>query len=153
MRWNTRSMSRRGTHRPPGPSYLTPFGPGRVMRRDPLAFVSTLARDYGDVVRLGMGPIAVYMLHHPDGVKHVLQDNHQNYVKGPVIARVKVLIGDGLFTSEGDFWLRQRRLAQPAFHRDRIAGFVGAMVGRTDERLAQLESAARLRDPIDVGAE
>jgi len=123
------------------------------MRRDPLGFVSALARDYGDVVLLRMGPLQAYLLHHPDGVKHVLQDNNQNYVKGPIIARTKVLIGDGLFTSEGDFWRRQRRLAQPAFHRERIAGFAAAMVRRADERLARWETAAARGDAIDVAAE
>jgi cytochrome P450 len=138
---------------PPGPFYWTPLALGRVMRRDPLAYVSNLSRDYGDVVCLCMGTMRVYFLHHPDGVKHVLQDNNQNYVKGPIIARVKVLIGDGLFTSEGDFWRRQRRLAQPAFHRERIAGFADAMARRTAERLARWEPAAASGEPIDVAAE
>jgi cytochrome P450 len=123
------------------------------MRRDPLAYVAGLARDYGDVVRLGLGPLAIYSITHPDGVKHVLQDNNQNYVKGEIIARVKILIGEGLFTSEGTFWRRQRRLAQPAFHRERIAGFVDTMVRRTAERLAGWEIAVRNGEPIDVAAE
>ena len=123
------------------------------MRRDPLAFVAALAREYGDVVCLRMGPVRIYLLHHPDAVKHVLQDNNTNYVKGPVIARVKVLIGEGLFTSEGDFWRRQRRLAQPAFHRERIAGFADTMVRCTAERLSRWETAARRGEPIDVAAE
>src|SRR5262245_8783991 len=126
----------------PGPSYWTPFEAGRIMRRDPLGFVAAMARDYGDVVCLRMGPVRLYSVHHPDGVKHVLQDNNQNYVKGPVIGRVKVLIGDGLFTSEGDFWRRQRRLAQPAFNRERLAGFFAPMVRRTAERLARWEPVA-----------
>jgi cytochrome P450 len=139
--------------RPPGPSYWSPFVQGRIMRRDPLAYVSALARDHGDVVRLGLGPVCVYLFTHPDAVKHVLQDNNQNYVKGEIIGRVKVLIGEGLFTSEGDFWRRQRRLAQPAFHRDRIAGFVDTMVRRTAERLDGWEPAVRSGEPIDVAAE
>jgi cytochrome P450 len=146
-------MRRGRERRPPGPFYWTPFEAGIVMRRDPLAFVTALAREYGDVVCLRMGPLRIYLLHHPDGVKHVLQDNNQNYVKGPVIARVKVLIGEGLFTSEGDFWRRQRRLAQPGFHRERIAGFADTMVRRTAERLARWEPAAHRGEPIDVGGE
>jgi cytochrome P450 len=139
--------------RPPGPFYWTPFAAGRVMRRDPLAFVAALARDHGDVVCLRLGPLRVYSIHHPDGVKHVLQDNNQNYVKGEIIGRVKVLIGEGLFTSEGDFWRRQRRLAQPAFHRERIATFAGTMVRRTAERLARWQPAVEQGQPIDVAAE
>ena len=124
-----------------------------MIRHDPLAFVSGLARDYGDVVRLGMGPISAYLFFHPDAVKHVLQDNNQNYVKGQIIGRVKILIGEGLFTSEGDFWRRQRRLAQPAFHRERIAGFAATMVRCTEERLARWEGAARRGEGFDVSAE
>ena len=123
------------------------------MRRDPLAFVEALAREYGDAVCLGLGIVDVYLFHHPDAVKHVLQDNNQNYVKGEVIGRVKVLIGEGLFTSEGDLWRRQRRLAQPAFHRERIAGFADTMVRRTAERLARWEPAVRRGEPIEVASE
>ncbi len=139
--------------RPPGPFYWTPFVAGRIMRRDPLAFVAALARDYGDVSCLRMGPLRIYLVHHPDGVKHVLQDNNQNYVKGEVIGRVKVLIGEGLFTSEGEVWRRQRRLAQPAFHRERIAGFAATMVRRTAERLAGWETSVRRGEPIELASE
>ena len=77
--------------RPPGPRYLTPFGAGREMRRDPLDFVTRLARDHGDFVLLRMGPVRAWMAFHPDAVRRVLQENHQNYVKGPIVGRVKVL--------------------------------------------------------------
>ena len=62
--------------------------------------MTELFREHGDVVCLGMGPIDAWLLHHPDAVKHVLQDNNQNYTKGPIIGRVKALLGEGLFTSE-----------------------------------------------------
>lgn len=124
-----------------------------MIRRDPLGFVTTLARDYGDVVHLGMGFVDGYLFFHPDAAKHVLQDNNQNYVKGQIIGRVKILIGEGLFTSEGEFWRRQRRLAQPAFHRDRIASFAATMVRCTEERLARWEGAARRGEAFDVAAE
>jgi cytochrome P450 len=129
--------------RPPGPSYWSPFKPLRIMRRDPLGFLTAIARDYGDVVCISMGPIRAYQLHHPDYVKHVLQDNNQNYVKGPIIARTKILIGEGLFTSEGGFWRRQRRLAQPAFHRERVAGYGQEMVAATERHLATWRDGER----------
>jgi cytochrome P450 len=144
---------RSGGARPPGPAFLTPFEAGRMMRRDPLTFVSGLARDYGDSVLVRMGPMHFYMFFHPDAVKHVLQENHQNYVKGPIIARVKVLIGEGLFTSEGSFWRRQRRLAQPAFHRERIAGLVDTMVRCTAERLEGWAPRVAHGAPFDVAEE
>jgi cytochrome P450 len=146
-------MWREREKRPPGPSYLTPFGVGVEMRRDPLTWVAQLARDYGDVVLVRMGPVHVYMAFHPDAVKHVLQEHHTNYVKGPIVGRVKVLIGEGLFTSEGSFWRRQRRLAQPAFHRDRISGFVDTMVRCTADRLDGWTERAARGTPFDVAAD
>jgi cytochrome P450 len=137
----------------PGPRYLTPFAATRAMKRDPLAFVTDLAREWGDVVRVRMGPISVHMFFHPEAVRHILQEHNQRYVKGPIVGRVKVLIGEGLFTSEGTFWRRQRRLAQPAFHRERVAGFVETMVAATSERLDAWQEATRTGDPIDVAAE
>jgi cytochrome P450 len=143
----------RQRERPPGPSYLTPFLVGREMRADPLGFVGRLFGDYGDVSLLRMGPVQAYMFFHPDDVKHVLQERHTNFVKGPIVGRVKILIGEGLFTSEGDFWRRQRRLAQPAFHRERIAGFVDTMVRCTAERLDAWEPRVASGASFDVAAE
>jgi cytochrome P450 len=138
---------------PPGPRYLTPYGFSAAFRPDPLAYTLGLARRFGDVVRIRVGPFRSYMVFHPDDVKHVLQDNHQNYVKGLIIDRTKVLIGDGLFTSEGSFWRRQRRLAQPAFHRQRSAGFATAMTDATAAMLARWDAHAGSGVPFDVAAE
>lgn len=99
---------------------------------------------YGDVVRHRVGPLVVHLIRHPDHVKHVLQENHANYLKGRGLQKVKVLLGEGLLTSEGDFWRRQRKLAQPAFHHKRLHGLGEIMVAVTDamctaweERIAQ----------------
>src|SRR5215510_808516 len=107
----------------PGLRLITPFSVLHQMRTDPLGFLRRQFETYGDTTATRLGPFWAYTIHHPDDVKRVLQDNNQNYVKGPIIAKAKILIGEGLFTSEGDFWRRQRRLAQPAFHRQRIAAF------------------------------
>jgi len=146
-------MGLRTRHRPPGPAFWTPLAAGRRIRADPLGYVTELFREHGDVVCLGMGPIDAWMLNHPDAVKHVLLDNNQNYTKGPLIGRVKALLGEGLFTSEGDFWRRQRRLAQPAFHRERIAGFAQTMIRCATERLDRWTPAVERGEPIDVGGE
>ena len=103
------------------------------------------ASEYGDVARYRLGNITFYQINHPDGVQHILQDNHHNYIKGDLFDIIRQLAGDGLFTSEGDLWLRQRRLMQPAFHRRRIAGFGEIMTGRTLDMLAQWERRA---DPV-----
>ena len=118
--WRDVARARNGF--PAGPRFWTPFGMMASFRPDPLGFYQTAFRTFGDVVGFHVGPFSSLLIAHPDHIKHVLQDNNHNYVKGIVIAKLKVLIGEGLFTSEGDFWRRQRQLAQPAFHRQRLGG-------------------------------
>jgi len=113
--------------RAPGKRFPTAFHFFFEARRDPLAMLLWAAREYGDVARFDAWPLTAHLVFHPDHVKYVLQDNNRNYWKGDLIGRVKPLIGEGLFTSEGDFWRRQRRLAQPAFHRERIESFATIM--------------------------
>ncbi len=67
-----------------------------------------------------------WVIHHPDDVKRVLVTNHRNYTKGVGLDRVKLLLGNGIMTSEGEFWRRQRRMMQPAFHRKVIGQFAAA---------------------------
>ena len=128
------------------------LGNVRALRRDPLAFLTSLARDLGDVASFRVGPRTITLLARPDAVRHVLQDNARNYDKQtPGFDVVRELLGQGLLTSEGDFWRRQRRLAQPAFHRQRLAGFAGAMA-EAGEGLAR-ECLARGGAPFDVAEE
>jgi cytochrome P450 len=136
----------------PGPFFFEPFSAAWRMMRDPLGMLEEGHRTYGDVVRTRIGPLAYYTLFHPDHVKQVLQDNNHNYVKGPLIARAKVLIGDGLFSSEGDFWRRQRRLAQPAFHRQRIGAFAETMVACGRDELDAWAGVAASGSSFDLMA-
>lgn len=119
---------------PPAPPGNALFGHVKAFKADPLEFLTRLAREHGDVARIKLVQ-DIYLLSHPNHVKHVLQDNHVNYTKGFMYQRMEPLIGKGLLTSEGDFWKRQRRLAQPAFHRQRIAGFADIMTRRTNAML------------------
>jgi len=144
-------MIANGARHAPGRSYPTPLHFFLAARRDPLVFLRWAAREYGDVVRFDAWPLViVHLLYHPDHIKHVLQDNNRNYWKGNLIGRVKPLIGEGLFTSEGDFWRRQRRLAQPAFHRQRIEGFATLMSAAGSRMLDGWERAAARGTPIDL---
>ena len=107
---------------PPEPSIPRPL---RIWRglRDPIGFL-TYCEGFGDIVTLRRG--RTYALFNPDYIKHVLQDNAKAYEKGEKYrALLCPIMGNGLFTSEGPFWLRQRRLAQGAFHRTQMDGFAG----------------------------
>src|SRR3954465_9651096 len=98
---------------------LTQFG------RDPLGFLEQCAREHGDFVPIRFLNKTVYVLNDPEHLEYVLATNARNFRKtlGYRTPFMRRLFGQGLLTSEGDFWLRQRRLAQPAFHRDRIATY------------------------------
>jgi cytochrome P450 len=99
-----------------------------AFRRDPLKFLTRLAREHGDIVPFRMGPQHVLLLNHPDLVRDALVTRADYFHKGRALQRSKRLLGEGLLTSEGEHHRRQRRLAQPAFHRKRIDSYGAAMV-------------------------
>ena len=91
-------------------------------------FFQNLAQQYGDISYFKLGPQEAFFLNHPDFIKDVLVTNSQNFMKGLALQRAKRLLGEGLLTSEGEFHRRQRRLAQPAFHRARVASYAAVMI-------------------------
>ena len=114
-----------------------------TMRKDPLGTLEQ-ASALGDLVRLRFGPFYAYGMFHPAYAQHVLVKHVHNYEKQTRgYAKLRLLLGNGLVTSEGDFWRRQRRIAQPAFHRERIAGFVQTMAKATDDLAKRWTLAAR----------
>lgn len=122
--------------RPPGPRGHLLLGSLPEFARDILGFLTTCARDHGDVVFLRLAGWDVFLLNHPDLVDFVLRKNRDNFVKHTFFWRhVDAIFGKGLLTSEGESWLRQRRLAAPAFHPDRIASYGGAMVEYSERLL------------------
>lgn len=108
-------------------------------RRDPLAFLSAAAK-HGDVVQFRLGPRLVTFLNDPELIKDLLITSNRKFIKSMVLQRARRVLGEGLLTSEGEFHLRQRRLAQPAFHRDRIAGYAATMVPEGDAFAAQWQA-------------
>lgn len=122
---------------PQGPKGHFLLGVMSEFNRDSLAFIERLARDYGDVVRARFFYITSYFIYHPEHIERVLTTDNRNFIKprsvrSPFFCR---LVGNGLLTSEGDFWRRQRRLAQPAFHRGRINTYGETMVAYAEKMI------------------
>jgi cytochrome P450 len=122
--------------RPPGPPGLPFVGHAVQYTRDPFGFMDRCAREYGPVSSARLSGRPHFLLTEPADVEHVLITNHRNYSKGAVQAREASLFGNGLLLSEGEFWRRQRRIMQPAFHRRRVEGYAGIMTACTERMLA-----------------
>src|SRR5919108_6461217 len=144
----------RATHRlPPGPRGYPLLGMMPALKRDPIATFRDAASRFGDVSYFEILDRRGYLPTHPDDIKHVLQDNARNYKKSPLYEKLKAVVGTGLVTSEGGFWLRQRRIVQPAFHRQRVAGLVSVMAQAAAEMVGTWETTAVGREWIDVARE
>lgn len=108
-----------------------PWGTLRESTRNPLQFMIQSRERFGDIVRVRVGPILNHFLFHPDHVSRVLRDQQKNYLRGWHYNFLRRLLGENLVVSEGDFWRRQRRLAQPAFHHHMLATYAKVMVDAT----------------------
>jgi cytochrome P450 len=134
---------------PPGPRNWIPGKHLRALQYQPLPFLSRLQHQFGDASRFKVGPQPVFFFAHPDQVRDVLVVRNASFIKGLALQRTKVVLGEGLLTSEGELHKRQRRLAQPAFHRERIQHYGEVMVEKT------LRARDRWRDgqELDVAHE
>lgn len=148
-----------GRRTAPGVRQLVPIPmPGTMMartRRDPLGFLLEGMRRHGDVFRYQLGPLVFHLVAHPDHVRRVLVDNARNYPRSWYYGRTRVVVGEGLVTTEGAAWRRLRRMSQPAFQHDRIAALAGMMTGAIGAMLDRWRAHARAGPdrPIDVAAE
>lgn len=120
---------------PPGPEGSWLFGTTPLRHGRPLEVLTNWSRQYGDVVSWRIFHLRVYLLNHPDDIETILVTRQRSFIKGRGLRANREALGNGLLTSEGDFWLRQRRLIQPAFHRERVAAYAPVMSARTAEML------------------
>ena len=131
-------MPAKGSKLPPGPKGLPLFGLAFQVLRDPLETLRRLAREYGDIVCVPIVNQHRIFLNHPDYIEQVCIVQQAKFHKSKMTKDVtQRLLGQGLLISEGDFWRRQRRLAQPAFHRSRINEYGATMVERAEVRMKQ----------------
>ncbi|HEU5475360.1 MAG TPA: cytochrome P450 [Actinophytocola sp.] len=134
---------------PPGPPRRATLGLLRKLKNDRLALMSQARAEYGDAVRVVIGPKTLYIFNHPDHAKRVLADNAANYHKGIGYIESKRALGDGLLTSEGELWRKQRRTIQPVFQHKRIAAQADVIVEEAAKLVARL-GAAQGGTPVDV---
>ena len=134
----------------PGPSGVPVIGSALDLRRDFIGGLVDGWRRYGDVVRFRVARLTLHLVAHPDGVKHVLT-RYRVYQKTPFVdAAWRREVGEGLICSRGEFWLRQRRIAQPLFHRERIAAFGELIVDRTQALMDGWEEHAAAGTAVDM---
>ena len=119
--------------RPPGPKPHFPIGNMPLASNDPLGTYLGWAREYGDIFYYRAAWLHVYFLNDPELIEWVLIRNSQNFLKDRVVQNSRWFFGNGLLTNEGDSWLRQRRLSQPAFHRERVASYGRVMAAYSEE--------------------
>jgi cytochrome P450 len=133
----------------PGPQRYPVLGMLPHLRKGPHVFFLRTALQHGGVACLGR-PDRL-LVSHPDAVRHVLVENHRNYIKGKYTERLRILIGNGLPVADGESWLQQRRLMQPAFHRQHLAAWASGIADLTAATLEQWQrKSAR---PFDIAAE
>ncbi len=135
---------------PPAPAHSSL----RQLVRDPLRFFHTATAQYGDIVCYRPAPDPAYLINHPDYVRHVLLDNNHNYNKAtnPNLLFTKV-VGEGLLTSEGETWRKQRRMMQPAFHHTRLERLDEMIAGAASSMLERWQELYQRGQPVDLARE
>lgn len=141
----------------PGPPGTALGGSLRAMRRDELAMLVDAANHYGDVVRFEFGPrvahLPTYLVRSPEHVHHVLFEARESYPKSFDYKLLARSLGQGLVTSEGPIWARQRRLIQPAFRHSRVLAFADAMNDAAGQVRGHWDALAASGEPVDIAHE
>ena len=134
---------------PTVPRLKTIFNLTRFLE-NPLPIIDSALKTYGDtyMVFLG-GTLRNIMTIDPDVIQHILQKNHKNYVKSDITKkRLGKYLGQGLLTTDGAYWLRQRRLIQPGFHKAKLASLIDVMNNEITDYISKLEKRVRANDNI-----
>ena len=135
---------------PTGPKGNILLTARKELQTNILGLIERHAREFPDISRIRTGPYYYVNIHRPDMVEHVFS-NSETYSKGRENANLKFLLGNGLLTNEGEFWMKQRRLIQPIFHKRRLANFLQQIIDCTDSLMQDWERRGEHR--MDIHAE
>ncbi|MCG3164561.1 MAG: putative cytochrome P450 [Bacteroidia bacterium] len=126
------------------------FGSLKEMNKDILGFLTKQRSQLGDIFHVDVMIFKIIVITKPDYIRHVLQENNKNYVKSFSYEVLKLFLGNGLLTSEGDFWRKQRRLAQPAFHKEKLIEITRQMSRSAEAMAVKLEEVKQKGNEIDI---
>ena len=137
--------------RPPQTKGLPLVGSIPTALKEQLDFLDHAQQIHGDVYKIDLGPTSIVMLCNPAYAQYVLRDNVKNFSKGgPMWDSVRTLVGNGLVVSAGDFWMRQRRMMQPQFHRQHLAGMTSLMIDAITAGMQSWDGHAADRKPVEM---
>lgn len=128
----------------PGPKNSIPLLNLLSFRKNPTKFLEQISDKYGDLIKFKLGPQTVILLNHPDLIKDVLVTNHHKFIKGRGLQMAKVVLGDGLLTSEHELHTRQRKMIQPAFNAKKISYYSEIMTDFTNKYLEKLKDGEQV---------
>jgi len=137
----------------PGPRGLPILGVMPEMVSDMLGLFTKTSREFGGIAQFKLLNSTYFLITNPNYVKYILQDNYKNYIRGRSVETGRVLLGNGLPLIDGDFWLRERRLLQPAFHRERLAALTTTASGVIESFIQKWEQNAENGQPLDLDEE
>lgn len=129
------------------------FGNAILMKNEPVKVLRKFIAENGGMLRLTLPFRRVVVITKPDSLRSILLENNKLYRKSMAYDMLKLLLGNGLLTSEGDFWKKQRRLIQPAFGKKKLEELTLVMVAETEKSVARLQNAAEKNDIVDILAE
>lgn len=137
----------------PGPRGYPILGVMPEMVSDMLGLFTNTAREYGGIAQFKLLNKSYLLVTNPDYVKYILQDNYKNYIRGRSVETGRVLLGNGLPLIDGDFWLRERRMLQPAFHRERLGNLANVLTNVIDLFMQDWEAKSRRDQTLDLDDE
>lgn len=152
----TETLPRRGSNEaisPSAPQTSRLLGHLPAINQDPLAFFAKTAVSYGDIVPINLVKETVFMINKPEYIKHIFQDNQKNYRKSNFYEKLRPMLGEGIFLSDGENWLKQRRVLQPGFSGAGLRKMTDKMVTATDEMLDRWQVRLEETDQLDIAEE